>query len=608
MKTWKQISLAVASSVSLSLGVALLWAILLTLSLIAARPGLASTAGPYIKLLQGGKLPSERLGPIVKLVCGKGDAEDLGYVFAQTVAPGGFTGPVRLVALEGLVDAAANRGVTPEGDLSGIAQLIHAATAPTDPAEQLLAIRLAGLWEVESAAEQLATLATADATSKTLRVAALAALTSIDAAAARLAIDELTTADNPPALRSLGIAALAKLDLAAAASQAARVLEQATPRDNPAPLLQALLDQQRGAEQLATALEETPLSEDAAKVALRSLYALGRADEALLPLLSKAAGFSEETPPLTPELLKAYSSDVVSLGDAARGESIFRRAELSCVKCHALNGAGGQVGPDLIGLGGSSPNDYLVEAVLVPEKAVKEEYQVITLLTDEGQVLTGIAKERDDQRVVLKDATGALRTVPVDAIEDEKKGGSLMPKGLANFLTRQEFLDLVKFLSELGRPGGQYERNTEPVVRRWRVFKPEPGPLTETVPSEDEARQHLLHRDASDWEPLYSLCSGDLPLEELAATAPASVVYLQAQVDVKQPGAVVWQLNSTTGLRLWLNDQALDPAERVVVDLATGEHTLLFRVDLAARDNAPLRVRLLPADGSTAEAAIVAGQ
>ena len=28
-----------------------------------------------------------------------------------------------------------------------------------------------------------------------------------------------------------------------------------------------------------------------------------------------------------------------------------------------------------------------------------------------------------------------------------------MPKGLANLMTRAEFLDLVRFLSELGKPG-----------------------------------------------------------------------------------------------------------------------------------------------------------
>lgn len=576
--------------------------------ILGALPAFASTAGPYIKILKGGKLSAEKLGPVIKLVCSRGDAEDLGYVFAQTVAKDGYAGPVRMIALEGLVDAAANRGVTPYGDLVSIGTLIRPSDMSSDAAAQLLAIRLAGLWQVEAAGAELAELATAEDTSKSLRGAALTALTEIDADAARAAIDKLTADSNSATLRSLGIAALAKIDTEAAAKQAATLFQTASAKDNPAALLQALLDQQGGAEQLAAALGEATLSADAAKVVLRSMYGLGRTDPALMSILSKAAGFSEEPAPLTPELLKAYSKDVISMGDAARGEQIFRRAELNCTKCHALNGAGGQVGPDLIGLGGSSPNDYLVEAVLVPDKAVKEEYQVVTLLTDEGQILTGIAKERDDQRIVLKDANGVMRTVPIDSIEDEKKGGSLMPKGLANFLTRQEFLDLVKFLSDLGRPGGKYERNTIPVVRRWRVLKPEAGPLTQSVPSGDEVRQHLLHGESLVWEPIYSLCSGELPLEELAATAPTGVVYLQALVQAKQPGPVGFELNDAAGLNIWLDDVEMKADPRLVTDLTAGDHTLTFRVDLAARKNAPLRVQLSPEPGSTAEASIVAGQ
>ena len=576
--------------------------------LTALNVTLASTAGPYMKLLKAGKLPASRLAPIVKLVCSRGDGEDLAYVLAETVRPEGFEGDVRLAALNGMVDAAAERDVTPDGDLGVIGTLIREPGEPADTQAQLLAVQLAGLWEVEAVASDLAALATAGETPKSLRVAALNSLGEIDEETATAAIEKLTAKDNPLELRSLGVSALAKVDIEQAAQQAAGILKSLSPKDNPAALLQALLDQQEGADELASALGETELSADAAKVALRTMYGLGRTDQELIDLLSAAAGFSTEDKPLTPEMLKEYSADVVKLGDAARGEQIFRRAEMNCLKCHALNGAGGDVGPDLIGLGGSSPNDYLVEAVLVPEKAVKEEYMVVSVLTDEGQVLTGIAKERDDQRLILKDATGKLRNIPMDSIEAEKKGGSLMPKGLAKFLTRQEFLDLVKFLSELGRPGGNYERNTDPVVRRWRVFKPEAGPLTQSMPDEAAVRQHLLHADSAQWEPLYSMTSGELPLGEIAEQTPDGVFYLQALLQVSAAGEVALELNSADGLNVWLDEAPLTAGEKITAEAEEGEHVLTFRVDPSARQSETLSVQLVPADGSTAEAAIVAGQ
>ena len=38
-----------------------------------------------------------------------------------------------------------------------------------------------------------------------------------------------------------------------------------------------------------------------------------------------------------------------------------------------------------------------------------------------------------------------------DAIKEKRQTGSVMPAGLADGLTRNEFRDLVRFLSELGK-------------------------------------------------------------------------------------------------------------------------------------------------------------
>ena len=47
-----------------------------------------------------------------------------------------------------------------------------------------------------------------------------------------------------------------------------------------------------------------------------------------------------------------------------------------------------------------------------------------------------------------------------------------MPEGLTDTLTKQEFADLVKFLSELGKVGGAYAPNKARLVRRWQVIEP----------------------------------------------------------------------------------------------------------------------------------------
>ena len=62
-------------------------------------------------------------------------------------------------------------------------------------------------------------------------------------------------------------------------------------------------------------------------------------------------------------------------------EAVFRRPELGCMNCHAINKAGGSIGPDLGPVGGSSPMDYIVQSILDPNASVKEEYLTKTDIT-----------------------------------------------------------------------------------------------------------------------------------------------------------------------------------------------------------------------------------
>ncbi len=48
--------------------------------------------------------------------------------------------------------------------------------------------------------------------------------------------------------------------------------------------------------------------------------------------------------------------------------------------------------------------------------------------------------------------------------------GSLMPAGLTEALTRPELIDLVRFLSQLGKIG-PYSVGTERVLRRWQLLE-----------------------------------------------------------------------------------------------------------------------------------------
>ena len=580
--------------------------LLLTLGivLVASRTHAAdppSAVGPLLGLLQRGTLPPERLPAVAKMVCERGNEHDLAFIFEQVT---GDNWPIELRAdaLAWLREAVATRKVQPAGDLSGLGDLID----ESDSDElRFAAVRLAELLTSDAIVTALQSL-TEDATaSRELRNAALDALIAYGGDVAQHTIDGLLAKDQPAATRVRGVTALTRIDVSRAAGEAAGLLKQATAEDDPAPLVDAFLNVRGGADKLAAALKENPPKADVALLALRHMYAVGRSDPSLDSLLSDLAGIKGEAPQLTAEEIKAKAELAVKQGDAAKGEEVFRRADLACLRCHAVSKAGGQIGPDLSALGASSPGDYIVKSLYDPDAQKKEEYVTRILLTVEGQQLTGIVAKRTDDKVTLKTADGKLVEVPTADIDFEADGKSLMPEGLVKFMTEQEVLDLVKFLSMLGKPGTPYEVRSTQRVQRWRVLKDPPQQIVDYVPDEELVGDMVLR--ARTWEPAYAKVNGELPLPELTKKSGRDVVYIQGEVDVTAAGLVEVQLNSTDGLNLWLNDNAVSLDSVPTIDLPTGRHSLTLRVDAPARAVESVVLELHRVTGSKAQFTVVDG-
>ena len=322
----------------------------------------------------------------------------------------------------------------------------------------------------------------------------------------------------------------------------------------------------------------------------------------------RAAGISTDVKPPTPAELSTWIAEVATKGDPARGEAVFRRTDLNCMTCHAVSKAGGDVGPDLSPIGQTSPPDYIILSILVPDQSIKEQYQTLVVLTNDGQVYQGIVTDKDNQRIVLKEATGALRVVPVSSIEDQKTGGSLMPKGLFSLMTHAEFIDLVRFLSELGRPG-PYAIRTTPSIQRWRVLKEVPSELANAVPLPETLREQVLAATSDRWTTAYARVSGSLPLEELAAANPGKVLYLQGELNVSTAGRIRARPDSPEGIRFWIDDVLAPAGTREFISSVTpGIHKVTVRVDLPDRPTREIKMDIDKPALSTAEFTVVGGK
>ncbi|MCA9073935.1 MAG: c-type cytochrome [Planctomycetaceae bacterium] len=145
-------------------------------------------------------------------------------------------------------------------------------------------------------------------------------------------------------------------------------------------------------------------------------------------------------------------------GDAERGALAFKKV---CAQCHKIYGEGAEVGPDITRNGRNNWLQLLTN-VFDPSAVIGPGYQARILVTTDGRVLTGLAVEESDQRVVLKIQGGKTETIPRDQIEEYKVSEvSMMPEQLEKQLTPQEIADLFAFLA-LDKPPSDPEARILP--------------------------------------------------------------------------------------------------------------------------------------------------
>ena len=140
-------------------------------------------------------------------------------------------------------------------------------------------------------------------------------------------------------------------------------------------------------------------------------------------------------------------------GDPSAGEVVFReKTEVSCVRCHRVDGLGGKVGPNLSGIGKQYDRREILESIVDPNLKIAAGHGQIIVATDDGLLHTGIVKEETETQLALMDPDGVVTRLDIETIEGRKEGKSSMPEDLAEQLTRDELRDLVEYLVQRVTP------------------------------------------------------------------------------------------------------------------------------------------------------------
>ena len=184
--------------------------------------------------------------------------------------------------------------------------------------------------------------------------------------------------------------------------------------------------------------------------------------------------------------------------------------------------------------------------------------------------------KENPREFVLRDPAGQEVSIAVANIASRTNIGSLMPAGLIDTLLPQERLDLIKFLSVLGKPG-RYDAARSNVARHWQIY------VTWS------RNRHLgVERVAQgdftlpDWITIYSQVDGIVPAAEYgpltAHTNHSDHLFMAVQFEAAQAGPV--SFTQEAGLsQAWLNGTVVEIGDSFTLDANAGLNTLVFRTD-----------------------------
>lgn len=135
-------------------------------------------------------------------------------------------------------------------------------------------------------------------------------------------------------------------------------------------------------------------------------------------------------------------------GDAEAGRKIyFERQDVACLKCHKIKGEGGEVGPDLTGIGSRADRQFLLESIAFPNARITQGYENLVITMKDGVSHIGVLKSEDGENVIINSPEDGLLRIPKAEIQNLELGLSAMPADIAGMLSKRDLRDLVEFLA-----------------------------------------------------------------------------------------------------------------------------------------------------------------
>ena len=133
-------------------------------------------------------------------------------------------------------------------------------------------------------------------------------------------------------------------------------------------------------------------------------------------------------------------------GDEAKGREVFSRQ--GCIVCHTTEKGQPLKGPFMGQVGAVLSPEQIAESILKPNASISQGFATVQVTTRDKKAYVGFVTAQSAEAIEIRDIAGKASRVKVDNIKERKELEiSMMPAGLADALSIEEFASLVAFLS-----------------------------------------------------------------------------------------------------------------------------------------------------------------
>jgi putative heme-binding domain-containing protein len=134
-------------------------------------------------------------------------------------------------------------------------------------------------------------------------------------------------------------------------------------------------------------------------------------------------------------------------GEPAMGKALF--VKQGCQACHTINKGELPKGPFMGQIGSIMNREQIAESILKPNASISQGFATVLITTKANKSFMGFVIAESVDKITMRDITGQSTTLKTaDVLSRKEMETSMMPAGLANSLSYEEFASLITYLAQ----------------------------------------------------------------------------------------------------------------------------------------------------------------